>query len=654
MFDPEKQRAMESSEKFMEIKETIEKGEAPKNVQMEHFLSQGQEILEETKEKIRETEAKKVVEQTQEVLGSMKEFLDTRNQDEVLQRIGLKAAELLREATTQINKADRKKAKDLVEHARNLLRTLVISGTLRRNLLSIISIMVDLTSDFAKSEVEGLKEEEKEPSKEGKEPGKEAKGLLKEEKEPRKPSTEKATEKEEKELRKPSKEKATEKEKGLQKPSEKVEQQLGKAQESLESTLETQPKKIEELQERIITVLNELARNQGLRDFRQHFLSIVDYFRHNIRAFDTTFIEKSPLERHLLEVIADIREFLGRFTPLENLDKIGRSSKMLLEDESFGQIWNEWRDHIDRSLEDPNWAKENKNKLSDVLNRIRDLMKEKKISDSFNTLINSFQKAINDIQNDPVRLKMEQDLRALFSQLMLDDYGRLTLDKPSLSQLQSVIIPTLVGQLKYIAIPKFYSRSDTQEFSMRNIFLSVPDLVPDKIHFDVRSEGTLETKHMGVEQAHGHFLIDFSDIQIHIKHAQVHFKRFTFPKLEDNLLVNTDVYGPNTSIRMVIAFTRVTEEGHTYLRFFPADVQTKLDHLNIKVLEGKHEMLMNFLTTVLNPLLKARVEKNVSDRIRENLEELAENMTEASRNMRAQKIQQTMASLTSEMKQEAH
>jgi len=612
-----KKRAMESTEKLVEIKETIEKGEAPSSEQIKYFLKEGEEAMEEAMEQMPESEGKKVVEQTQQVLGSMKLFLDCRNQDEILQRIGMKAARLLKEAAStdkSLTREERRKAKQLIEDTRELLRNLVVSGNLRRTLLSFLSLLPDLVSTTQET-VEESKEEETE---------------------------------------------------GME-PSEKLQHGLEKAEETLEKTKEKSGDRVKDFEDKLNSLLKEVSKNDSFKKFLRHFYSIIDYARTHHRAFDPANLHKTTLEKYFLELMSDVRSFLEQFSSPETLEEVQKNTneflRLMTEDESLKKLGREWREYLDRILDHPDLigTEENKAQQKKLLEKTKEVLRQEKISKPLDSMVHSWEKLINDIQNDPVRVKLEQDLRSLFSEMMLDEYGNFALNDKALTELRKVIVPALVQQLKYIAIPKITSRSDTQEFTMHDIFISVPDLVPDKIHIDTRTTATFDTKQVGIEESHTKLVITLSDIEIHIRNARVHFKRWAFPKIEDNLIVNTDIYGSNTRVTIVLLFDKVTDDkGQSRLQFTKADVQVKLDNLRIKAVEGKHDILMNVLTTILNPLIKSRVEKEMAERIKDTMERIFGVLNDVSAKQISgkpstfSKIQSTFETISSEMKPSAH
>jgi hypothetical protein len=348
-----------------------------------------------------------------------------------------------------------------------------------------------------------------------------------------------------------------------------------------------------------------------------------------LKAFDQTSTDvgqRTTIERYLNELLGEIRAFMEQFTSPENLDNIGRSARTLAEmtrnDETLKALGQEWREYIDVTLRNPDLAvrDENKEQLRKLVEKTRFTLKEQKVSDPFNLFIQSASNMINDIQKDPLRVKLEDEVRTLFRDLLYDRTGHLSINSRALTQLRTAIIPSIIEQLKFIPLPKIESVSPSQEYTIRDVLLCVPDVVPEKIRFETHLDTEMETKSMMFTQSHNEIRITLSEIEIHVRSARVHYKRHSFPKFQDDLIVNTDVYGPNTMITIFLSVDLVEEGGRTWAKFQTGDVEAKLDQLKIKAVEGKHDTLMNVATTLLNPLIKRQIEKNVVNTIRDTMD----------------------------------
>jgi hypothetical protein len=574
-YDPARKRAEEAREQLSEMKKSFDKGEMPRNEQLEHFLNEGNTVLESSKEKVVDPEGKKIVEDTQKIIGSVKEFLETKNQDEILQRIGEKAAKILVEAKrdtslgrTALTKEEKLRARQLLTDLRGALRIMLTSSYFRRTILDLVSLLAQIGKNLATE----YKEEEKYPEN----------------------------------LR--------------MEPWEKMEDSIDTVTSKLDKS------KLDSLEDRIHRLLQESARNTNLKNFFNHFFSLTRYLRDHLKAFDETNTQKSTIERYLNELLIEIKTFMGQFTSVENLDNIGKSARTLTEltrnDETLKALGQEWREYLDLTLRNPDLAvrDENKEQLRKLVQKTRFTLKEKKVSEPFNLFIQSFSNMVNDIQKDPLRVKLEEEIRSLFRDLFYDRTGHISINSRALTQLRTVIIPSIIEQLKFIPLPKIESATPSQEYSIRDVLLCVPDVVPEKIRFETHLDTEMETKHMMFTQSHNEIRITLSEIEIHVRSARVHYKRHSFPKFQDDMIVNTDVYGPNTMITIFLAVDLVEEEGRTWAKFQTGEVDAKIDQLKIKAIEGKHDTLVNVATTLLNPIIKRQIEKNMVSRIRDTMD----------------------------------
>lgn len=579
--DPDRKRAQDIRDQMVEMRRSLDRGEIPKNQQLELLLDQGNQVLEGSKQKVQDPEGKKIVQDTQNIINSVKGFIETKNQDEALQRLGEAASRVFKDARglPKPSKSEKERARRVVIDLRGALRILITSGNFRRTLLDLFSVLSQIGSNLKTQ----YKDEEKFPE-----------NLRFE-------------------------------------PWEKLEDSI----DSVSNRMGQQ--KLDTLDDRIHRLLQEAGRSTPMKNFVTHFYSIFGYIQEHTRSEADR--QPSMMRRHLEELLQEIRAFLLHFTSGENLDNFGVSSRTLLrlsrEDESLKVLGQDWKDYLDVTLNNPDLSTrdENKDQLRRLVQKTRYELKQEKFSQPFNMFLRSVASIISDVQNDPVRIKLEEDIRSLFKDLLYDRTGHFSINSRALQQLRKVIIPSIIQQLSYIALPPIQSVSSTQEYVIKDLIISVPDVLPEMIRIETQSDTEMLTKSMSFADTRNNVRITLSDIELHIRSARVHYKRKSFPKVTEDLVLNTDVYGPDTSISILILIDFVVEEDRTWARFQTQEVDTKLDHLKIKAVEGRRDTLVNILTTLLNPIIKRQVQKAVSQKIQETVDRTLLILNDSSRQL---------------------
>lgn len=597
----QRKAALEAKEKVSQLQQQSKKGEPPSNEQLKYVATQGEEALEQRKGELG-NEGLKVVQDTQEILEDTKQFLDEKNKDEKLQEITKTTMETTQEAqklgkeesNIQLSSEERQLLQQTWKDIQNIVRILAGSSRARRALFKLIDILGDLTS--AETQKVAPKNVEEKPTSETKEEVKQ----------------------------------------NVQQESQKSSEQIKK---------EIPEEKQKELNDRVYELLREISKNPSLQDFLNCSERLIDFSKKRIYEAQQKQEKMPGLQNKLQELQNEITEFLSRWTSKDNIDRFVQNLRAQIQqakqDPGLRRLYDNWRNFLRETTSKPENVEQNKEKMKELTRQTRMQFEEKKNAEVVRNTYESWQSILIDIDNDPLRRKMEQDIQKLMQDLVLNEQGNFQLNQEALNQLRSVFVPSVLDQMKYVALPSIEYEGKNQYAIVEDIVVRSTDLVPENIHLHLSSDVDLQSRQVSLKNAQNILDITVKEMNVHVKNCKVHFKRTAFPSLEDNLIANFDMYGKKNGINIKLLIeSRLDKETNLYYAHFDTkSVDVSIDSINLKFVEGKHDTLMNFMTTMMYPVLKRNVKNEIQKSIYDNMQWTCENINRVSKQIPKQ-IQQ--------------
>lgn len=582
--------ALENKNRLEEIRRRQKEGHAPTNEQVKYFINEGEEALRAEERKL-PSEGRKIVEDTERVLEDTKQMLEAKNKDEKLQRIGehsMKAYKKtsVRDPTLKPSKEEQDVVRQLLEDTKDLIRILVSSKNFRKTAIEFLY----LVREIAQKEKEEIKI----------------------------PEAEKRSKEENKQIMK-EKVRAKFREENISSLKEKASAERRRS-----------------FEERLNDLLEELDKSYTTQEFMRHLFTLLDHLStHGKTIREKGKAEATKSKTEMDSVWYDLRGFMAQFTSPETLHDLGHSFKevrtLLREDPELRHVAQEWRHLSTRHMEESH--KYTRDEIKDLVDRTRTVIHQKRNAGPIAGFLRALQEFVEDIHKDPYRQKLSKDIKILVRDLLYDSQGNFSINDRALSQIRSIIVPSLVDQLKYIALPTIESDTKKQYVLVRDVVLKISDILPDHIDIRMKSKADLATKHLELEKPHNKMKFNLRDVEIHIYQADVYVKRHSFPKIEDDLKVNVDVYGKKNLFKWKLSTVtkRDARTGRHYAIFKVDSTFCKIDHLHIKATQGKHDTMVNIMSTILKPLIKKNMEREIEKNLYQGLQKICNVINDLSR-----------------------
>jgi hypothetical protein len=227
------------------------------------------------------------------------------------------------------------------------------------------------------------------------------------------------------------------------------------------------------------------------------------------------------------------------------------------------------------------------------------------------TQVQTFMQAIRD---DPTNQRLAADLRSLASELITtapDGTQRLNTD--ALSQIRHMLVPLIVEQLDVVPIPRIEGHNESMQWSFDNLVFHGYDVMPEHIGLKYDNDMDFNFRDLSLNKARQHLLIRIRNMNLHMRDVHFWFKRTATPKIEDEGRADVHLRGKGLNLDIRVWVNPTAPFFQVY------DVDCRINRLKIKILEARHEFLLNTLTTVLSPIIRRRVEHAVEDKLRQVL-----------------------------------
>ncbi|ORY77244.1 hypothetical protein BCR35DRAFT_305540 [Leucosporidium creatinivorum] len=316
----------------------------------------------------------------------------------------------------------------------------------------------------------------------------------------------------------------------------------------------------------------------------------------------------------------ELRTLLERFAN-------GQSSQPIFD--AVNQIYTDAKN--DQEL--TNWFKELDSYLRDVLQepgyilkdacdrRGRDLLdqggrfwdpKTGKYAGHKDAVFDSVQTFFTAYADDPLNVKLGNDIKKLTTDLLYDSEGNLKYKPHLWNDVREVILPALAKNVGYIPIPRIEYTDNMVDVVIENLTLESQNLLPNIIEVEGRSYFKVSPYDAIKDKSAHSFWLSLSQIQCDLKDVAFYIKKKSgFPKLSDSGLADVFLGGKGVSVKVHLEST-----GKKNHAFRVVDVKAKVDTLKVNIREAKHSTLISLFKPLAMGLIKKSIQKAIEEGIR--------------------------------------
>jgi hypothetical protein len=399
----------------------------------------------------------------------------------------------------------------------------------------------------------------------------------------------------------------------------------------LEKRVELSQDQVDELYNRFMAIVRQVSERERTKKVFSGFLDMLNLIRD--QAQETSEQVKSSVQetaeavqqsKHLNRALCLAQEVFEQFTGTKSLDPLVDRFKSLADilanDKETNRYFIDVRTYLGKIFQNPDLLNDEQfvEKGKRLIRRGREI-NNKKVYTELNGISRELNRIIDNVQNDPLTLKMKESMQKLVSDLVLDSDGNIVWKPEVMEQLRLILVSSIVERMK-IPLPTIHVEDDNIEYTLSGLVLSLKHLLPEKIGIESRGKAVFdlsEVKDPSISGA-GHALrITLENINVYMPDAYLWFRRKTFPRLEDEGRAHIEIGGRGLDIVVIL---------RTFLRsdniFNVSKIDCNIHNLEFSLSDTTHDFLYNTLIRMFSGTVKNDIESSIENNIKDSLEQL--------------------------------
>jgi hypothetical protein len=384
-----------------------------------------------------------------------------------------------------------------------------------------------------------------------------------------------------------------------------------------------------DLQQKLRGLLIELGKSREYKSFIQQ---LFNFTRHNNKRLHLVYSKGNEEYRQPFKLLFDdLQELVEKFSGGKSLSplrtRLGKVWASIRNDQEIGDFFNDFREVIARTLEEP--EKQDTYKLDQLMNsfydRARIILEKKNYREDWLFILSEFRHVVKRLREDPHVRNIASDVQGLRNELIMNKQGEpdLRVLRESLPALRKVLVPTLTASIKTIPIPAIITDTDKYLFEACNVNFAATDLLPETLKIKLNNLVRFDLSGVGMDQLDSILLVSLKDFHANLQDVNFHYERKSIPSFADTGIVDVMVSGISMKISWRIEFS----DGK--LDFILENVRCRMAELHITVKKAYHSFLDKLVLRFFNNNIKNRIVQSMEETLREKLQRISIDTTKA-------------------------
>jgi len=356
--------------------------------------------------------------------------------------------------------------------------------------------------------------------------------------------------------------------------------------------------------------------------FKETFKNLLKLIKHlNYRAMSmqkTSNVKDISTNPNLQLVWTDLKVLIQRFAGGREIDplmnNIWKLIFMIREDENTKIFLRDLKHYVLMTMDNPTML-EDDNKIRELtllMDRGRIIMKSPAYTKYVNKIMIESRSILSGISNDKDGKALFSTFTKFASDFMTDFKGKPSLWalQDSLHQFKYLMVPVVLKQLEYIALPKIYGSTPKYEYSVENMVFNGSDILPEHIHLWFASDMDLNIRQLSNQYARGELKLSVNNIRTMFQNIKFGYKKLTAPRLTDEGLLDIGLLGNGASI----SIDWLVETGNGLpMRFWCRKASCAIDEFSLGIKNSNHPFLGKVATKLFANTIKKRLEMAIAD-----------------------------------------
>jgi flagellin-specific chaperone FliS len=387
---------------------------------------------------------------------------------------------------------------------------------------------------------------------------------------------------------------------------------------------------LEQIQQSFGELVNKMSKSKDYQKAVREFYKLTDEVLGQLGDSKEKLSESAQIFWRVLDETTDIvSEFTGRAEMRKFKEGLSDMYTDVVEDKKLGPWLKDLKDYLLEAINVPDSINKDKlkNKAADMIKKGRAILSQAKWRRLFEPLTSLFNSMVEKLKSDTVINDFGQKLQQFGKDLTLNDkgYPDLFVVEESINQMKNLLIPLFRKQLDNLPIKKIEIFSDTYDATLEDMIAVGSGFLPEAMDIHMRNDSHMDFKNEGQDMMSHQLEIVVENIKPEFKNMKFHYKRKSFPTIEDFGMADLTFTGNGATIRVVWKIE--SQSGH-YPVATLEDASCEIDGLNIRIVgeATKHEILDTLLAPFVAGVLKNKLAKVIEEYLRTQLGSINEQL----------------------------
>ncbi|KAI9140957.1 hypothetical protein BKA69DRAFT_1125317 [Paraphysoderma sedebokerense] len=397
--------------------------------------------------------------------------------------------------------------------------------------------------------------------------------------------------------------------------------------------------KIDQLVQKLKETLMEIASNEEFQSSLDYIIDTVSDLMSRGGGLLGRGFRQSRRDANVLHATMELKGIIEDFANGHSLnplfDAIYEMYMHYQKDVFFKTYIDEVREFIYRSIKDPEFlGNPNYDGRARVLiERGRDIMTRNYQRDT-DRLVREMNGFMTAYSSDPVTTALAENMRHITNDLMYDSEGNMTFKAELFNDFRNVILPALVKELRFIAIPRIEHRDPNIDLILDNIIVTSDNFLPNVFEVKMENAAILSPRNEIQDEYTHTFTLNTFQIQADVRDVSFFYRKKTgFPRMSDHGVADFTISGQGITVLTTVQYNRW--DPHRTL--IPRKVQCRVDELNVNIHHSNHDTLYKFAGGMIKGTLRKAIARAIEDNILNWIDYADEQLTVMKTKQRSEK-----------------
>ncbi|ORZ35293.1 hypothetical protein BCR44DRAFT_23850 [Catenaria anguillulae PL171] len=216
------------------------------------------------------------------------------------------------------------------------------------------------------------------------------------------------------------------------------------------------------------------------------------------------------------------------------------------------------------------------------------------------------------LRSDRLSRALVRDVSQLSGTLLYSPSGRLAFKGDLVNDFRVVLLPAILQQIKFIALPRIEHRDADMDLILDNIVLTSANFLPNLFELEMVNRAQMSPRQEIDDRFTHVFSLNAYQIQADIRDISWYYrKRSGFPKVTDWGVMDLAITGEGISAKVMFEYDR---HGAAQT-LIPLRVRADVDEIRINLHHTKHDLLFK----LAGPIIKSTIRKALITNIEQTI-----------------------------------